>query len=305
MLINSSEKHSVPQIHSKSTTNEFPELFYNTEEYQQLQNLPSPKVVSLFDDDSRQALGQIQFFQNGNQWVSGYNAPFGSFEFTQYIDRKSVRKFINDVIDQTDHFVIRHYPPIYDSHDMLQELLDIPNLRVIEDINHHIDLHSFSQSNLHNMQQRRINKCKQLGIKIKKVTGVRDLDNIYQFIADCRKEQQLEINISYSKFKAGFEQTNRYEAFAAYHESELVACCVLVRVNHNVIYNYLPASSKKSHRYSPMSYLMIHVIKHYQALGYQYLDWGISSVEGTEQVSLAQYKERMGAKRTAKYTFIR
>ncbi|MCR9253384.1 MAG: GNAT family N-acetyltransferase [bacterium] len=305
MLPELKAEQNTPQIHSNtktdSTTNVRPDLFYNSEKYQKLQGINNP-IVHSYESENR-AKGKIAFHQTNDFLISGHNAPFGSFQFSDNIDNREAKRFIHDVSNIDQHFVIRHYPEFYGSSWISEELVNTGKFEVMKDLNHHIVISNSNSDDFHPMQKRRIRKCQKLGFTVHQTENKAEQEKAYEFIKSCRLEQGLTINISKEKYMASLDIADHYHLFLVKYEEEIVCSSLLVKVNNEVIYNYLPASSARSKKYSPMAFLIDYLLKHYHDAGFKYFDWGQTSIDGVEQESLAQFKERMGAIRSDKYTF--
>ena len=155
------------------------------------------------------------------------------------------------------------------------------------------------------MQQRRIRKCLKAGFVFEQISDVNKLESVYEFLAECRDQQGLKINISKDLFMESFLRLpEQYKAFAIFtSDRQMIAATVTLKVTEEIIYNYLPGSLKEFNDYSPMAFLLIELIKIFNENGFNYLDLGISSINGKPQEGLAVFKDRMGAIRSEKLTF--
>ncbi|MEL7146276.1 MAG: GNAT family N-acetyltransferase [Bacteroidota bacterium] len=275
---------------------------YYHDEYLKIQGLAKARKHSLLDIENKQVVGQTIFCESDSAGlVSLPAAPFGSVYCDTKTDTSVITNWLQAILQQG--MVVRHPPAFY------QNLIELPATlsfhRRIEDINHHIELSNYHLGKLHNMQIRRVRKCKKAGFDLEIVDNPEELESLYDFIKMCRQEQGLVINISREKFLQSFLLLpNYYQALRIVTTSgHTIAATVVVKVMKKIAYNYLPASTKAYHNYSPMAFLLFRTALLYQQQGFDILDLGISSIDGSEQSSLAQFKERMGAARTAKYTY--
>lgn len=151
------------------------------------------------------------------------------------------------------------------------------------------------------MQQRQLKKAKDFNIR---KVAVAELPKIHTFIAHCRKEKGLEINISQEKLISLFEALpESYDCFVVEKENQLIAAVVTANVTPDICYYYLPATLQAFKHKSPMVHLLNYLYGYYRDAGFEYLDLGLSSVRGVKQASLFQFKERMGATSTLRSTF--
>ena len=160
------------------------------------------------------------------------------------------------------------------------------------DTNQFVDLKTNIE--LHQMQKRKLGQAH--GFDIRKCQP-EEIPILHQFIANCRKAQNLTINISLERLQNLIERfPTRYEAFIAEKNGQLASAVIMVYPTTEVAYYYLPATHPDFKKHSPMVPLLNHIYHHCKKLNYLYFDLGVSSVEGTIQSSLAQFKTRMGAK---------
>lgn len=169
------------------------------------------------------------------------------------------------------------------------------------EISHYIEINSDFYSNLHHMQQRHLKKNLTLQIS----RDSRDsLSEIHTFIAECRRQQNLEINISEGQLVnliATFP--NGYDLFTARLNGKLISAVICVRATEKIIYYYLPATDEIYKSFSPMVHLLAYLHDFYFRLGFEKIDLGISSKNGLPQESLIQFKERMGGIESCRITW--
>jgi lipid II:glycine glycyltransferase (peptidoglycan interpeptide bridge formation enzyme) len=155
------------------------------------------------------------------------------------------------------------------------------------------------------MQLRRLSKCQKAGFVFQKAeTNIASAAIWHSFIAKCRVQQGLEVNISLGDLELAIESLPElYDFFGVWDGTKLIAATVIVHVSDSVVYNYLPASTKAYNHYSPMVMLMNDVVTYYKKQRLAYLDLGVSSINGIAQSGLCAFKESMGAVRSAKNYF--
>ncbi len=132
---------------------------------------------------------------------------------------------------------------------------------------------------------------------------LKDLGLIHTFIAHCRKNQGLEVNISVEKLNSLFQAfPDRYFILNALENDTLVSTCIFCSPTADVIYYFLPATDPEHKEGSPMVPLLHWSYGYFQKLGFKIMDLGISSIKGQDQEGLVAFKERMGAQSTARVT---
>lgn len=234
-----------------------------------------------------------------------YSLPrglFGSFACKRSTSFDQLHEFWLEVKDElrnegTSKVLITHPPEIYDHFVPLKWLQEVGFEIQCTEINHHIDLRSY---HLHDMERRKLQKLTDMDFKVEKSRSLEDLQRIYPFIADCRNEKGLSVNISLEKLAYLFRAfPKQYFIFMGYLENTLVSALIAVEISEQVVYYYLPATVAAYKKHSPMVGLMETAIQYFMPY-YDYLDLGVSSEEGIPQEGLVAFKERMGGIRSNK-----
>ena len=167
------------------------------------------------------------------------------------------------------------------------------------EINHHIEFSSFET---HPMEKRKLDKLNNLGFTVSELEQGQ-LSQTYNFLAMCRKEKGLELNISLGRLSRLFIQfPDRYAIFGGYLADQMVCAVITVRITKEVVYYYLPGTIDFYKKESPMVGLIHHLVSNPEP-SMKYLDLGISSVHGEPQEGLITFKERVGGVRLEKKVF--
>ncbi len=189
-----------------------------------------------------------------------------------------------------------HPPEIYQGYIPEAWLEEVGFSMRYEDINHHIELRNHQ---LHEMEIRKLKKIAPLDYRFEPASR-NSFGVIYDFLAKCRAEKGLVLNIN--KFKLGrlfMTFPDKYDLFAGFKGKELACATITLKSAPNVAYYFLPGTLEAFKKDSPMVALL-HVIVDQFKGKYKYLDLGISSVNGKPQDGLIAFKERMGGIRTSK-----
>lgn len=173
------------------------------------------------------------------------------------------------------------------------------------EVNHHYNLMECDDPTMHNMQTRKISKCKKAALRFEKSSSAQ-LEECHAFITKCRLQQGIEINITLDALKDAFALfPDFYSLFCIRNPTgALLACTIALKVNDEVEYNYLPAFDRMYKEYSPLTLLYLELFRYFKKEGMSYLDLGASSVDGKMQEGLSLFKERMGAVRTERPVFV-
>lgn len=274
-------------------------VLYNDLAYLRLKDLFALKTL-IAVNEHRDVLSRLRLAKEHSTaaWTSLPGAPFGGIERSPGDDIGAFLRFVKTQFDPGEKLMIKCPPGIYGNG--LTELTEAGFELLSTELNHHVAL--TAPLAIHPMQERRLNKARKAKCAFEKWPLDGDhAQQLHRFISDCRQAQGLQVNISCEDFRRATEQLpSAYMGYAVQLDGQLIAATVVVRVTDRIAYNYLPASDRAYHHLSPMVLLMVHVYEELSRQGFGIMDWGITSISGEEQVSLARFKEAMGAQRGEK-----
>ena len=181
-------------------------------------------------------------------------------------------------------------PDIYQGFVQSQWLMEVGFSPMYEDITHHIKLREFA---LHKMEEKKLAKLKASGFLAKQL-DTEELKKTYDFLESCREEKGLKLNVPFDRLEALFNAfPDHYDIFMGYLNQKAACAVITLKVAPKIVYYFLPGTIKEAKSESPMVGLLDFMVEHYSKT-YQYIDLGVSSIEGEPQVGLIAFKERMG-----------
>ena len=172
-------------------------------------------------------------------------------------------------------------------------------------VNHHIKVdESPLEDKMHTMEVRRLNKCKEQGFIFQEESHDQ-AEIIYDYLNQCRTEQNLELSISKEKFLMYLEYfPQSYPFFSVRKNGEILAATIAIKVQRHILYSFLPGSLRKFKQNSPTVFLNEGLYKYCQENRFEILDLGISTEkDGKNQKTLIDFKERIGGEKGYKYFF--
>lgn len=228
--------------------------------------------------------------------IYSFNNRKVAFDFVHHIEDELGQLGVNEIwINQPPHF--------YSSFISTEELQRAGYQPQIIETHQYIPITNELYGQLHLMEKRKLKNKQDFFIRKAKAEQAPE---IHQFIAECRQENGLEINISLEKLQKLLKLfPGRYELFEARKADKLAAAAIMTLPAAGIAYYYLPATSEEFKSRSPMVGLMEHIYDFYRAKGISHLDLGISSINGSLQESLFKFKERMGANQTERVSFVK
>lgn len=309
------DKNYIVQINEKLPVNipgDGHFLFY-TEKYQNLHPGLVYDRFYLIHERERRIEGQISFEQDFNSRISIAHGTFGSAELNFKSSYSLISGFLKIVTDylkerHVQSIIIRHYPDIYDpanSPNICSAFSHLGFRVKAVDINHHLPVqNNFFTGLINKMEKRQLSKCMEMGLKFNQ-GDFKDAVKIYERISAFRKARRIPLTYSLQDFKNCLEKLpEHYSVFYVTDSShEIIAATLLVRITDKIVYYFFPADTSDRKSLSPMLVLLDGIYSFAHEHDYQYIDLGISSVNGKPQPGLIQFKENIGGIPSARLTF--
>ncbi len=279
-------------------------LIFNSEKFIHLH--ANRNIISFSSEGSGgDSALNISFDLFNNRAISLLYCPYAGLSILKNTTNEELIVFFKSIVkrlsDQGIKELVIKQPPFFIGEKLnkrLDQVLKDFGFKVQStEINHHIHLMQNNYlDSIHSMQQRKIKKCIQSGLVVKQ-EFINDLSEIHSFITHCRNQSGIKINITQKNLMTAFKKLpGHYESFTVRNQqNQILAATIVVRLNDEMVYNYLPAFDRTYKAYSPLTFLTYELVSKYKNEGYQYIDLGISSINGSPQKSLITFKERMGA----------
>lgn len=253
----------------------------------------------------------ITFSQEDHLAISLPKAPYAGFNIAGSLSQSAMDEMTVDLKKELlkrdiQKVVIRQRPEFEKTSNiqLIHDGLVKNEFGYTKETNQFVSLDQDLELNLHPMQRRKIKKCEQEQLVFsKEATG--NIQEVHSFLTFCRKQQGLEINIDNQSLELLFQKLpHNYECYTVRnHEQKIMAATILVLVNEQITYNYLPGFDRTYKSMSPLSFLLFQLFHVLRDRNYNTFDLGISSIEGELQNGLYTYKKRMGAKHSDRFTY--
>lgn len=231
-------------------------------------------------------------------------SPFGSFFMLRDSSFQVFEKFEEEICQDLlqkgiRKIIIRQPPEYYQSFIPSDWLVKVGFSVVSKDINQYIPLFGHPEEQLHKMEERKLRNANKVALLFSH-DGYSALEEIHAFIAMCRADAGLSVNISLDKLHHLFQAyPSIYGLYTVRKGQEILAACVTAQPVPGVYYYYLPATHPNHKSKSPMVLLMVSLAETFQSKGGRLFDLGLSSVNGEKQKGLYGFKKRMGALETS------
>lgn len=290
-----------------------PGFFFNNAEHICQQSSRSFCVISALNQATGQADARCTFFIKPDCAVSPAAAPFGSIEFVQTLPDS----VLNDVVDAligeakptgVPTFQLVNYPHCYapEQARRLTAQLVQRGFRVVA-ANPTFFLpvtENTFENTIDASERRRLRKCQRAGFWFTHWCRP-DIGAVTSFLIRTRRQQGYNLTLSPERLYHLIQTfPNQFPVFVVRDGPMIVALTVAVRVRHDILYNFLPASDPDYYTHSPMVLLIDGLFKHCQQKQIRLLDLGVS-LDGNHRPkpSLMRFKRNLGAQESPKLIF--
>ena len=283
-----------------------PEVLYNSQSY--LSNYQYDNLFRFSLIEGADYLVYIYFCLYDNQAQNARFSGVGGFEGAE-VNIENVSLLLSSLSDWgkangITAFTIKMAPEFY-----LKDIIgfkDIGSLELLySEYNQHIEISSEPYiSLLKRNERKRLRKCQRAGYQFKKLT-VESLQQAYEVVKTNRELKGYPVTVTYDQLLLMFQNfPDQYLLFGVFDEARLIAVAVSIRVSENVLYNFYHGDDFEYRRDSPVVMVINGVYEYCQENNIQYLDLGISSVQGVLNEGLYQFKENCGAQVSPKEILI-
>ncbi len=261
------------------------------------------QIVDFSNDDFH-----VVFTLHNGVAYSFKQSPFGSFFLKRSCTYERFLDFENQIIQhlkqkRIQKVVLRNPPFYYDSFISREWLEKAGYSLNIQDINQYIPLVDHPEEYLHKMEFRKLVGAERDGLLFSH-DPISTLDEIHSFIAFCREDAGLAVNIPLEKLRKLFITfPSCYSLYSIRRDQKILAACVVSRPLPDIYYYYLPATHPDHKSKSPMVLLLVSLMESLKSKGAKILDLGLSSIDGKKQSGLYAFKKRMGAIETPSLVF--
>lgn len=285
---------------------------FNGAAYRELQSQTGWHSYHILDSDHAKVKGSAHFIVEGGSAKCPLKAPFGSVDVSEDISSDLFVKFLDYIEDQLLHLgvskiVIKLAPELYDP----ERLVVASNFF----LTHHYDIRdaevgaiipvterNFNEI-IHPRKKRKLQQSRGDGLSFL-LLGADSLSSVYDFIAARRQPKKYSLSISRDDLLRTVQRMpKQYPLFAVFHQGEMVAASVTIKVYDNILYHFISDHVRKIGPLSPALVLMEGIYDYCRAENIRLLDLGTSTVDGVPNFKLVKFKTELGAKISHKFTF--
>lgn len=284
---------------------------FNQPKHTQLQ---SEKVRKCFYvlDNYQNCTCFIWFFIDNQKALSPLKAPFASVEIIEPISNKILYSFITYCLDElvklgVKRVSIKNPPTIYDETKSATLNVMLQNLGfqlAVAEISSIIQVSKDDYiTRLTSWEIRKLKQSKAAGLTLK-MNPLSDLETVYGFIKRCREKKEFELSMSIEQLIAMHVLfPNEIILFTIVKEHEIVAACISILVRKDILYTFYYDHDSNYNLFSPVVLLMDGIYEHCFKNSVSLIDLGTAALNGQPNFNLLDFKQNLGGKPSAKYTF--
>ena len=284
---------------------------FNLTQHRLLQSKGDWISYYIIREKKKSALAEIHFHLTDFTATSPYRSPFGSidasrdlepsvlFRFLQYIESDLRKSGIKKII-------VKNPPTLYNA--QLQTLLQV----FLSNLNFRIDtaepgailIVDKSAKDLSSQwEKRKVKQAHEKELKIRH-EGVDQLNTLYNFIHDCRVQKGYPSSMTFDEIHRTVHTfPERFLLTSIHKKNELVAASICVRCNSHVLYHFYSDHNTSDKSTNPTVYLIRSLYEYCFENGIALFDLGTSSIDGIPNFGLLNFKLRLDATPTTKFTF--
>ena len=290
-----------------------PGFFFNEPAHLQQQQDGRFYLLTAVNQTTRRAEARCAFFIRHEEAVSPGAAPFGSIEFAETLPDKVLDTFLRELsttAQAAKATVLRliNYPHCYapQQANRLTGML-LRHGFLVREANQNFFLPVINQHFDHIIepeQRRRLQKCRKAGFRFSQ-WAIPDFAETIDFLKETRRQKGYRLTICPERLTNLLHTfPNQFLVFAVTDGPNLAALTVAVRVRHDILYQFMPASHPAYRTFSPVVMLTDGLFSYCQQQGIRLLDLGVSlDSDHQPKPSLMRFKRNLGALESPKLVF--
>ena len=285
---------------------------FNESKYLTLQADENWHSFSILNKKTNTICGAVFFNIKDAAALSPVLSPFASFDLSPELYPVTIFEFLEFVDARLKaHGVktirIKEAPSLYHPHRsaLVQTFLfnqgyqvcDAESGAIIQ-----IDGLPFREK-VNDSERGRLRQAREAGLQFRKIE-LSNLTDVYLFIFGCQKQRGYTLSMTLSALNKTVEHfSDRFVLFGIYEGEKLIAASIAIHVKSHVLYNFYCTHLMEYNHLSPVVMLLEGLYSYGRNHYVRILDLGTSAVDGRPNFGLLDFKLRMGAQPTTKFTF--
>ena len=267
----------------------------------------------MLDNANQKVVALLHVHLENEIAASPLRSPFGSILFSKNLRSEVLKQFIDFVEAKLEaraikKIVLKESPEIYrpEESQRLQDLLSARGYECNTEMSALIPVSEERfESLLHYSEQKRLRKCKEAGFVFKQLPPQK-FSAVYQFLKACREEKGYSLSMSLQELTRVIEIFPDFFFLTSVMDKDrFVAANISIQVNARVLYNFYHDHEATYDSFSPVVLLNEGLYILCQQRKLELLDLGTSQIDGKLNESLFNFKLKLGAQPSNKFSFVK
>jgi len=290
---------------------EYEVSLFNLNEHRLLQSNGEWISYHIIKEKKKVALAGIHFHLSNGIASSPYRSPFGSIDASPDLEPSALFRFLqfieSDLLKSGVKSIIIKNPPTLFSPELqtlLQVFLSNLNYQIITAEPGAIFIVDKSGEDLSaNWEKRKIKQAHDIDLELRH-EEMNKLKAVYDFIHNCRFQKGYPSSITFDDLQRTVSAfPGRFLLSGVYQQGAMVAASICVRCNQQVLYHFYSDHNTSDKSTNPTVFLIRSLYQYCFENGIALFDLGTSSLDGIPNFGLLNFKIRLGATPTTKFTF--
>ena len=284
---------------------------FNLPQHRQLQSEGEWVSYYIIKEVKKVAVAGIHFHLSDSIARSPYRSTFGSIDASDDLEPSALFnffQFIESDLRKSDvkKIIIKNPPTLYNSR--LQTLLQV----FLVNLNYRIDIaepgtvfivDKSGEDLSSQWEKRKVKQAQDKELKLR-YEGIDQLKTLYNFIHECRIQKGYPSSMTLDEMRSVVNTfPDRFLLTSVYRKDELVAASICVRCNSQVLYHFYSDHNTSDKSTNPTVFLIRSLYEYCFENGIAFFDLGTSSIGGIPNFGLLNFKLRLDATPTTKFTF--
>jgi hypothetical protein len=264
------------------------------------------------DEKSKTLCAEVHFHVDGPYANSPLKAPFGSYVFSENLPADTLFDFILFVDDKLQSsgvktVTIKSLPVAYNPNQsaLLHPLLIYAGYTVSRaEVSSGIFVSKVPfEERIDAWEKRKLKQANRAEL-VSRLIHIEQIESVYYFIDQCRQEKGYSLSMTWQEMeKVASVCYDRIVLAGVFDQDTMVAAAIALNVTESVLYNFYSDHHAGYDRLSPVVMLIEAEYDYCRYHKVDLLDLGTSATGNKPNFPLLDFKLRLGAMPTPKYTF--
>ena len=268
------------------------------------------RVVWLMKEDNP-SIGLLVGLKDG-KLCSPFSAPFGGFHYShEYIFYNMVHEFLSDLKEYVAREGLKQVaitlpPDLYQVNmnaKFINAFIRLGFKMEVPDLNSCIDLKKFDGVWVKSVVAQNCRKAIKHGLAWSEATERQEFEEAYKVIHSNREDQGRKILMNLEDILEVKKIFPVDFFLIRENNGNSIGAAIFYRGHEKIVQGIFLGDDLEKRNLGTMNYMYSNIYEYYKALGYDYIDLGVSSLEGEPNHGLIRFKELHNCKTSLRFTF--